>query len=268
MIKTGTSGFSFKDWMGTVYPENLRKEDMLTFYQEELGFDTVELNFTYYTIPSEKAIEGLEKKTSSNFEFAVKVFKGITHDPFDRRISEKPSISKIKAYCECLSNSLYPLRNTGKLGVVLMQFPVFFRPSKKNLDYLLMTREYFREDTLAIEFRNSEWVKDDTFSFLKKNALAFCSVDEPKLPRLMPFVEITTSDTAYIRLHGRNNSWFNAPLSVRYDYLYSTDELQEFIPQIKKINSNAERTFIFFNNCHSGSAAINAKMLKDMIVTD
>ena len=228
MIKIGTSGFSFQDWIGTVYPEHLRKEDMLTFYQEKLGFNTVELNFTYYTIPSEKAIEGLEKKTPSDFEFAVKGFKGITHDPFDRRMSEKPSISIIKAYCEHLYHSLYPLRHNKKLGAVLMQFPVFFSPSPENLDYLLMISEYFREDNLVIEFRNSEWVKDDTFSFLKKNALAFCSVDEPELPRLMPFINRTTSDTAYIRLHGRNKNWFNAPLSVRYYYLYSEDELKEF----------------------------------------
>ena len=90
-------------------------------------------------------------------------------------------------------------------------------------------------------------------------------VDEPKLPRLMPFMNKVTSDTAYLRLHGRNPDWFNAPLETRYNYLYSDKELEEFIPEIDKMDKSSKKTFIFFNNCHAGSAAKNAVKLKQLL---
>ncbi len=79
MIKIGTSGFSFPDWKGAVYPVGIREGDMLPFYEKELGFNVVEVNFTYYTLPSQKSLAALCQKTSSSFEFVVKSFKGMTH---------------------------------------------------------------------------------------------------------------------------------------------------------------------------------------------
>ena len=95
MIKIGTSGFSFQDWRGPVYPKDLQPRDALNYYEEKLGFDCVEINSTYYTLVSTKSFEGMEKKTGHGFEFVVKAYKGITHDPFDTRFkTEKPTIKK------------------------------------------------------------------------------------------------------------------------------------------------------------------------------
>jgi len=101
--------------------------------------------------------------------------------------------------------------------------------------------------------------------FLKENGLASCAVDEPKLPRLMPFVNEVTSSLGYLRFHGRNPNWLNAPVAARYDYLYTNEELEEFVPEARTMNSRAGKMFVFFNNCHAGSAVKNAGMFRKML---
>ena len=88
MIKIGTSGFSFPDWKGTVYPAHLRDRDMLSYYEKELGFNVLEVNFTYYTLPSPKSFEAMSQKTSDGFEFVVKAFKGMTHEIRNKETGE------------------------------------------------------------------------------------------------------------------------------------------------------------------------------------
>ncbi|HHT9155648.1 MAG TPA: DUF72 domain-containing protein, partial [Candidatus Tripitaka sp. YC43] len=91
MIKLGTSGFSFDDWKGPIYPPKLKKQDMLSYYEKELGFKCLEINSTYYTLPSPKSMEGLAKKTSEDFEFTVKAFKGMTHEIWDKVGATRPA---------------------------------------------------------------------------------------------------------------------------------------------------------------------------------
>jgi uncharacterized protein YecE (DUF72 family) len=266
MIKIGTSGFSFADWRGTIYPKTLQPKDALAFYEQELGFDCVEINSTYYTLVSDKSFAGMEKKTSPGFEFVVKGYRGITHDPFDSRLGDKkPSKITVLNNVDRFCYSLGPLKEKGKLGGVLLQFPVFFEPSVHSEEYLLDCKKRFGDTPLIIEFRNRAWSKPGTFEFLKSNGLGYCAVDEPKLPHLMPFVNAVTSDIAYLRFHGRSPNWFNAPLEERYNYLYTDNELESFLPELKKMDSSAKQTFIFFNNCHQGSAARNASRLKELL---
>jgi len=265
MIKIGTSGFSFPDWRGVVYPKDIQPKDALLYYEKELGFDTVEINFTYYTLPGIKTMEGLAKKTTENFEFAVKAFKVMTHDPFDTRMEKRPERNEIKETFEKFLYSMKPLIESKKLGAILFQFPVFFYPGSESKDYILQCKEYLRDLPLVIEFRNGAWAKPETFAFLRKNDLAYCMVDEPKLPRLMPFVEEITSKIGYLRLHGRNQNWFNVQTRERYNYLYSDSELKEFVDPIKKIHEKAQKGYIFFNNCHAGAAARNALQMKRLL---
>ncbi|MFH1368003.1 MAG: DUF72 domain-containing protein [Elusimicrobiota bacterium] len=266
MIRIGTSGFSFADWRGTAYPENLQPKEALEYYQREFGFDCVEINSTYYTLVSAKSFEGMEKKTGPGFEFVVKGYRGITHDPFDSRLGDrKPSFDLARQNMDKFIYSLQPLKDKGKLGAVLLQFPVFFTPAEQSKDYMFECREKFSGIPLVIEFRNEKWAKPDTFEFLKSNSISYCAVDEPKLPRLMPFMNEVTSSPAYLRLHGRNKNWFNAPASERYDYLYSGKELSEFLPEIKKMEKLSGKTYVFFNNCHAGSAVKNAMSLRQLL---
>lgn len=262
MIKVGTSGFSFPDWKGTVYPEEIKDRDMLPYYEKELGFTALEVNFTYYTLPSPNSFIGMSKKTSEGFEFVVKAFKGMTHEIRDR--ATKGILDNREVFDKFLY-SLQPLVQEGKLGCVLAQFPYSFFPNGENFAYLRSFRERLGEIPLVVEFRNVYWLKDSTFSFLEKNGVGYCVVDEPKLPKLMPFIPKVTSAVGYFRLHGRNRNWFNVPTSVRYDYLYSEEELRSFVQPIREIEAQTGRTLIFFNNCHGGSAARNALELLKML---
>lgn len=265
MIKIGTSGFSFPDWKGTVYPIGLRERDMLSFYERELGFNALEVNFTYYTLPSQKSFLAMSKKTSKDFEFVVKSFKGMTHEI---RNKETGGILNNQEVFNKFKYSLTPLREEGKLACVLAQFPYGFFPNKENLDYLKQFREEMVDIPLVFEFRNQTWLRDQTFQFLESNRIGFCVVDEPKLPKLMPYLPRATSEIGYFRFHGRNPNWFNAPTSVRYDYLYSEKELKEFIPDIKDISKSTAKTLVFFNNCHAGSAAKNAAQMARLLINE
>jgi uncharacterized protein YecE (DUF72 family) len=268
MIKIGTSGFSFDDWKGTVYPEKIKKQDMLSFYVQEFGFNTLEVNFTYYMLPSEKTISGMEKKTSGDFEFIIKAYKGMTHDPFDSRLAKKPDEKEVEENFKKFVYGISPLVEAGKLGAVLMQFPIFFKPLEQSREYLLKSKELLKNIPMVVEFRNNGWDDQQVYEFLRENSIGFCAVDEPQLSGLMPFAEEVTSDIGYVRFHGRNKHWFNAPAADRYNYLYKETELEDFIRPIKNMEKKAQKEFVFFNNCHSGSAVRNALMLKKMLLND
>jgi uncharacterized protein YecE (DUF72 family) len=263
VIKIGTSGFSFPDWKGTVYPVGIQERDMLPFYEKELGFKVLEINFTYYTLPSQKSLAAMSQKTSADFEFVVKSFKGMTHEIWnketDSRIDNRETFQKFKY-------SLVPLIEEEKLACVLAQFPYGFFPNRENLGYLEMFKEEMASIPLVIEFRNRAWLKEQTFQLLEKKGIGFCIVDEPKLPQLMPYVPRASSEIGYFRFHGRNPNWFNVPIKVRYDYRYSENELKEFVPGIRDISQKTTKTLIFFNNCYSGSAAKNAAQMAKLLM--
>lgn len=265
-VKIGTSGFSFRDWLGEVYPKDLKKGEELLYYSQHLGFEAVEINSTYYGLYSERSFQGMEAKTPAGFEFAVKGYKGFTHEPFDDRLgSGKPSRKKAREDAERFRASLRPLEEKGKLACVLLQFPVFFPPGPESQEYLLECRAWLKGLPLAVEFRNRAWAREATWTWLKENDLANCAVDEPRLPRLMPFEPRVTAEPAYFRFHGRNPNWFNAPVELRYDYFYSEEELQGFVPHIREASAEAGKVLVFFNNCHRGSALKNAGTLRELL---
>ena len=262
MIRIGTSGFSFPDWKGTVYPLGIRDKDMLSFYERELGFNALEVNFTYYTLPSQKSFMAMSQKTSREFEFAVKSFKGMTNEIRDKetgRMIDNQEVFKKFRY------SLDHLIAEGRLSCVLAQFPYGFFPNRENVDYLGRFKNEMEDVQLVFEFRNQVWLKEQTFQFLEKNKIGFCIVDEPKHQKLMPYLPRITSEIGYFRFHGRNPNWFNVPVKVRYDYLYSEAELKEFVPDIQQISQKTAKTLIFFNNCYSGSAAKNAAQMAKLL---
>jgi uncharacterized protein YecE (DUF72 family) len=265
MVKVGTSGFSFPDWKGTIYPASIRERDMLSFYEKELGFHALELNFTYYSLPSQKSLDGMSKKTSADFEFVVKSYKGMTHEVWNKQTGARIDNQEI---FEKFRLGLVPLIEDKKLACVLAQFPYGFFPNRETWSYLDQFKEEMGDIPLVFEFRNQAWLKDQTIQFLEKKGIGFCIVDEPRLPQLMPYIPRATSDIGYFRLHGRNPKWFNVPLKVRYDYLYTEGELKEFIPDIENISRKTAKTLIFFNNCYSGSAAKNAAQMAKLLLEE
>jgi len=262
MYRIGTSGYYFKDWIGSVYPEKIKKSELLPYYEKELGFNSLEINYTYYHLPDWKTISGMERKTSDNFTFVVKAYKDMTHNI---KRNEKMELEANREVFEKFANALKPLIENGKLGGVLAQFPYSFKANRENAKYIVVFKELLGDMPLYVEFRNIDWIKKEVFDFLKKRGIGYCCVDEPRLKGLVPFVSVSTSENGYVRLHGRNKNWFKANVSERYNYNYSEDELIDIAEKVSKINRNAKDVYIFFNNCHLGFAAKNAIKMKELL---
>ncbi|HOJ78306.1 MAG TPA: DUF72 domain-containing protein [Bacillota bacterium] len=255
----GTSGFSYKDWRGVFYPENIKAQTMLNYYAQQ--FPLLELDFSYYQMPNFKAMAAMEEKTPDNFLFCVKAHKSMTHE-----FSRVPSEDRLNF--KSFTQAMEPIRQAGKLGCLLFQFPWGFKNTQANRSYLRFIRDELPDEELIIEFRNVEWVQPAVFNYLRGLKLGFCCVDEPKLKGLFPPLVTATSELGYIRFHGRNAAkwWKNEHPWERYDYLYSREELEEWEPKILKLTGETKRTFVLFNNCHAGHAVINARMLIELLL--
>lgn len=187
------------------------------------------------------------------------------------KITEKEALSQC---FKMFGSALKPLKDSGKLGVLVFQFPPWFLSRRENYNYILSVKEYLPDERLAIEFRHRSWLigrtKDQTMKFLRDNNLIYISVDEPDFPSSPPPIAEATSDIAYVRFHGRNKeNWFKKgiPTVVRYNYLYSREELKEWAEKIKRLSALARIVYGMFNNCHGDKAIRNAKDLMEILVT-
>jgi uncharacterized protein YecE (DUF72 family) len=266
MIRIGTCGFSFKDWKGTVYPKDINNSDILDYYNRKIGLDLVEIDVSYYTYVSRRAVESWVAKTGNKFLFSVKCHKEMTLN--EVKPENMLAIDNAESFGKFI-NTYKPLADSGKLLTFLAQFgPMFFK-SLKNQDYIKKMKETFEWLPLTAEFRHKSWLadnqKDDTFNFLKNQGVGYTIVDEPAVRSLAPFVSAVTSSVAYFRLHGRSQNWFGGDPAKRYDYLYSDKELEEFIPFIENLDKKSRITAVLFNNCHAGAALKNAIKLKQML---
>lgn len=255
MIRIGTSGFSYKDWAGPVYPEVLPEREWLGYYARE--FSTVELNVTFYRIPAKRLVSGWVERTPADFLFSVKAFQGLTHD------REQPDFAEFV-------DSLQPLIEAKKLGCVLAQFPHSFHLTTKNRDYVKRLREGLGDLPAVVEFRDAAWVKDSTFELLRELQLGYCCVDEPRLKGLMPPIAVATGPIAYARFHGRNAArWYEHEEAwQRYDYTYSLDELREWVPKLRELDRTAQLALAYFNNHFRGQAALGARDLHQLLAQE
>jgi uncharacterized protein YecE (DUF72 family) len=256
MIRVGTSGFSYKDWVGPYYPPDLNEQDWLAYYARE--FSTCELNFTYYRLPNAKMLARMADKTPPGFMFAVKAFQGLTHE---RDIS--PNAQAFHDF----TVSLQPLIDADKFGCILAQFPFSFHGTKENRDYLRRLRDGLGDLATVVEFRNEGWLTDTTFDLLRELRMGFCCVDEPRLKGLIPPIAKATGPVAYVRFHGRNSAkwWQHEQAWERYDYAYTAEELTEWLPKIKSLDAEAPLTLVYTNNHWRGQAVDTARQLKLML---
>jgi uncharacterized protein YecE (DUF72 family) len=252
-VLVGTSGYSFDDWVGNFYPAGTRKGDMLREYSKH--FAGVEVNSTYYRIPHPAVLKRMEEKTPDGFEFIIKTNQEMTH----KRSTDEAVYRSFK-------EALQPLIDAGKFSGIIAQFPWGFKRTPENIAHLEFLKEKLDRYPLFVEFRNSGWITDDLFDNLRTVGIGYCAVDEPRLKGLMPPIAEVTTDIGYVRLHGRNaKTWWGRGGGDRYDYLYSEDELKEWLEKIKSMSRKARKTFVFFNNCHAGQAARNAKLMKELL---
>jgi uncharacterized protein YecE (DUF72 family) len=254
VIRVGTSGFSYDDWVGPFYPHGLPKGDRLKYYAER--FNCVEANFTYYRMPDVRTLTAMAAKVPDGFEFVVKANSTMTHE----RTAVPQTFREFVA-------ALQPWIDQGKFGCILAQFPNSFRPGQGNAEYLTWFREQIPDLPVVVEFRNRTWVTQETFEHLRESGLGFCCVDEPNLPGLMPPIAVATSPVGYMRFHGRNARmwWEHEHAWQRYDYLYTEAELQEWVGKVRKIGEETERTYAFFNNHYQSQAVVNASLFEQLI---
>ncbi len=246
----GTSGYSFKDWSGTFYPAGTQAKNMLTCYAQH--FESVEINFSYYRMPSWKTLEGMVKKTPDTFEFWIKVFGGITHEH---------DIS----YARDFIASLGPVIDSGKLAGVLFQFPQSFHRTSENREFLKRATDAFDGVNSAVEFRHSSWQTPATFAGLRERNLTLVVPDVPNISSLYQCPPQATTRTAYVRLHSRNKEkWYGGPVD-RYDYDYSEEELGKLLTAWSALEEHVDRSYTFFNNCHRGQAAQNAETFRRLL---
>lgn len=253
----GTSGYYYPDWVGSFYPEGLNKKDFLSYYATQ--FDAVEINNTFYRMPSKKNVASMISKTDAKLSFSLKVTKTLTHELTPSWIEEASNFKR----------AIEPLLVDGVLTSILFQFPYSFHYTKDNRIYLSQLLKQFEGYPSVVEFRESNWQKDSVYEGLKNLDSSICLVDMPSIKNLPVFLPIITNNQAYIRFHGRNShSWYAGDAknngSARYRYLYSREELKETVGTIKILKDRAQLTQIFFNNHPEGAAAFNARMLKSM----
>jgi uncharacterized protein YecE (DUF72 family) len=252
-IKIGTSGFSYDDWRGVFYPQEIPSAKMLEFYA--LHFQAVEINVTYYTIPGLQTFSRLAEKTPADFEFIVKTNQETTH----RRKENESALKK-------LLSSIQPLTETGKFHGFLAQFPYSFKNNEENRRYLNEIKKYIGDQPLFVEFRNYTWINSEVPKFLEENNIGYVNVDQPKLRGLLPAQDLVTNETGYIRFHGRNGKeWWEGKGSARYDYEYNQEELKEWLINISNILRKTYKTYIYFNNHPTGKAVKNAQQMMEIL---
>ena len=147
----------------------------------------------------------------------------------------------------------------------MAQFPYSFKFSQDSLDYLSICRDAVVPSPLFVEFRHDSWVNRTMYDYLKKEGIGYVSVDEPELPGLLKSDSFATTDTGYIRMHGRNKEHWWEGGALRYDYKYSPEELKIWRDKVLKLAAKVKRVYVYFNNCHEGQAAQNASEFMRML---
>lgn len=269
-IHIGPAGWSYKDWDGIVYPARLQREKHPLEYLAQF-FDLVEVNTSFYGhIRPEWGKLWCRKAAAVNprFRFTAKLNRAFTHSP--SAAVESTSAATIAPPPEeepRAKAGLDSIAGEGRLGALLMQFPISFRNTDANRDYLAALLLRFREYPRAVEVRHSSWDNEGTLRYFAEKGTAFCNIDQPLLGRALAPTEHVTSDVGYVRLHGRNyDQWFDAERSHdRYDYLYEEEELAGWKQKIEQVAAKAKTTFVVTNNHFEGKAVVNGLELKHML---
>jgi uncharacterized protein YecE (DUF72 family) len=269
-ILVGTAGFSYKDWEGVVYPPDLKKQKLHPLEYLARFFDCCEINTSFYGHIRPNVGKAWCEKTAAvnpDFQFSAKLFQGFTHTP---RGTTQPSPFHltVSAEDEKLARAgLDSIATEGKLGAVLVQFPISFKNADDTRDYLFQLIARFKEYPLVLEIRHESWNDPDILSRLTEQGVGFCNIDQPHLGKSIRETQHVTSPVGYVRLHGRNyKEWFQSDnRNDRYNYLYKPSELEGWKYKIDNISRHSDKTFAITNNHYQGQAAVNALELKNML---
>ena len=293
-IHTGTSSWTDRELIGSgrFYPPDLKdSESRLSYYARR--FNLVEVDSTYYAMPSTRNSEAWAARTPDGFVFDVKAFALFTGHPtplgsipksFHEALPPE-SRKKARLYAKdvpedvrgelwaIFRNALRPLKRDGRLGAILFDLPPWAGPSDANRSLVLEAVEHLPEYPIVVQFRSAAWVNDehreDTLAFLRKHSLGLVCVDEPQgLKTSFPSLAEATAPTALVRFFGRKaDAWEQrgASAAERFDWLYSDEELSEWLPRIERLAAQAEQVHLMFNTKVGDQGVRNAARLQTML---
>jgi len=251
-VRVGTSGYTFDDWRGIVYPRSVRGS-VLPHYARL--FDAVEINTTFYRVPPASLFHGMLRHVPDEFVFLVKVPKEMTHE---RALADRVRDPFLR--------SIEPLLRAEQLGCLLVQFPFSFKRTDESLEHLERVSAALApaDVPINVEFRHADWLDEDAYAFLQDHGLGFVNVDLPELENLPERTNVVTSDVAYYRLHGRNRAaWWAKSDNPhdRYDYLYRPAQLDEWVEKARGALKQARVAYMMTNNCRLGQSVVGALQL-------
>jgi uncharacterized protein YecE (DUF72 family) len=260
-IRVGPAGWSYPDWAGYVYPKPKPKAFHEAEYLAQF-FETIEINTSFYSpIRPEHAKLWIERvATNPHFMFTAKLWQRFTHDPRATAADEK----EVRAGFDVL-------RNAGKLGAVLLQFPFSFHRTRETVAYLGAVLKKFADYPLVVEVRHATWNVPEVFDLLRESDAGFCNIDQPLIGRSMRPSAETTAPVGYVRLHGRRyDTWFSddamIPRHERYNYLYSEEELQPWAERAAKVAETTREVYVITNNHYQGKGVVNALELISLLM--
>ncbi len=292
-ILIGTASWTDKTLIecGEFYPPTVKTpEERLKFYASQ--FPVVEVDSSYYAIPNEQTAKQWVSRTPVDFVFDVKAFRLFTQhqtapNVLPKYVAQSLPANKKTVYYKDLPNELRdavwsefhaairPLKEAGKLGVVLLQFPPWFLPNRESLTHIEECLERMKGVQAAVEFRHEMWFseggRERTLAFERQHGIANVVVDEPQgfKSSVPPVWEVTSPDIAIVRLHGRNHgTWEKKELkaaSERFDYWYEEPELKELVPNVRSLANKAQRVHVIFNTNRANQGQRGAAMLRRLM---
>ena len=270
-IRIGTSSFSSKDWVGPFYPRDLKPSEFLAYYSQH--FDTVEVDATYYRIPSKAMVAGWNENTPGDFLLSAKFPRSIVHageksvPDADKLLSPDSTYDLRDSFLEVMSG----LEN--KLGTLVLQFPYFSQKvfSHKELFYEKLQR--FLEDlplgfNYGVEIRNRYWLTKDFISMLKEHDTALVLSDQAWMPHgdeIMQKFDPVTSDHVYIRLIGDRKEIEALTKSWDKEVLDRTESLTRWVDVLAQIYRRQINSLVYINNHYAGHAPVTARTLSGML---
>ena len=270
-IRVGTAGWSYKDWDGVLYPPEVTRKKIHPVEFLARYFDVIEINTSFYGhIRPELGRLWCRKAAAvnPNFVFTAKLHRSFTHSPL--AVMEPTSAASIRPNDQdekLAREGLESLAAEGKLGALLIQFPVSFKNTGLNREYLEQLLRQFIEYPRVVEVRHDSWDNPDTIAEFMRHNVGFCNIDQPLLGKSLEPTEYVTSRIGYVRLHGRNyDQWFDSDnRNDRYNYLYKPAELEKWKGKVEIIAHKAVSTYVIANNHFRAQAPVNALQLKHML---
>ena len=259
----------------------------MRFYASQ--FPLVEVDATYYALPSEQTVRSWAERTPDGFTFNIKAFSLFTQHPtrvkaLPADLREAVRTGKDRVFLKDVDptitdqawdrflGALEPLHAAGKLGAILLQFPPWFPMSRRHKDYILSCVQRVSPRRVCVEFRNSTWMNSDqaqkeTLNFLASYELPYVCVDMPQghPTSIPPVLAVTAADLAVLRLHGHSDKWDSKDIYQRFGYWYGQDELREWAAKVRDLADEAETTNVLFNNCCGDYSQVNARQLAELL---